>query len=55
MSGTQLIHCKNENCGALLTAQTEDDHGVLVVRCLACGVVNVIQPTFEIIGYRVNT
>jgi phage FluMu protein Com len=43
---------KCEHCGALLTTPAEIDHGYLVVPCLVCGVVNFIQQTFEIIGYR---
>ncbi len=45
-----MLKCKNENCGAPLTAEAEYDHGYLVMRCLDCGVLNVIA--LEVIGYR---
>jgi hypothetical protein len=32
----------------------ERDCGEWIVRCFACDVVDIIQPTLEIIGYRVS-
>jgi hypothetical protein len=43
---------KCQHCGALLTVPPERDRGEWIIRCFACGMVNLIQPTLEIIGYR---
>jgi hypothetical protein len=45
---------KCQHCGAQLTAPPERDRGEWIIRCFACGVTSIIQPTLEIIGYRGN-
>jgi hypothetical protein len=44
-----FLRCKRR--GSPLAEPPERDHGEWIVRCFACGVVNIIQPTLEIIGY----
>jgi hypothetical protein len=45
-----MLKCKH--CGAQLTAPAEQDHNEWVIRCLACNVINIIQQTVEIVGFR---
>ena len=40
------------NCGARLRSAPEYEKGAWFIRCLVCGVQNLVSVTLEIVGWR---
>ena len=45
-----MLNCKR--CQAQLAGSPEEDHGEFVIRCLFCGVKNILVVSLKVAAYR---
>ena len=45
-----MLNCKH--CRALLTSTLEEDRGEMTIRCLFCGVNNIVVASLKVVAYR---